>query len=156
MSCQIFATLSYGPVVNSPSTPTTFLYCALPCLCDALILLVMKVLRQWAPRPIFSSNTFVALLIFIDIVMFFQVLFVVDILYFTTISHYEVISSKHTLVVLFQFLPLLFLLGRGLVLLILDLAETKEPVEETADLDVEHVSDGGGGDCDNWRMRRKQ
>ena len=54
--------------------------------------------------------------------------------------------SKHTLVVLFQFFPLLVLVGRGLVLLILDLAETKELVEETADLDVEHVSDGGGGD----------
>ena len=54
--------------------------------------------------------------------------------------------SKHTPVVLFQFLPLLVLVGRGLVLLILDLAETKEPVEENADLDVEHVSDGGGGD----------
>ena len=48
-----------------------------------------------------------------------------------------------------------FLLGRGLALLILDLAETKEPVEETADLDVGHVSDGGG-DCDDWKMRRKQ
>ena len=43
-------------------------------------------------------------------------------------------------------------------LLILDLTETKEPVEETADLDVGHVSDGGGGggDCDDWKMRRKQ
>ena len=64
--------------------------------------------------------------------------------------------SKHTLVVLFQFLPLLVVVGRGLVLLILDLAETKEPVGETADLDVGHVSDGGGGDCDSWKMRRKQ
>ena len=44
-----------------------------------------------------------------------------------------------------------------MVLLILDLAETKELVEETADLDVGHVSDGGGGgDCDDWKMRRKQ
>ena len=41
-----------------------------------------------------------------------------------------------------------------MVLLMLDLAETKEPVEETADLDVAHVSDGG--ECDNWKMRRKQ
>ena len=41
-------------------------------------------------------------------------------------------------------------------MLTLDLAETKELVEETADLDVGHVSDGGGVDCDNWRMRRKQ
>ena len=43
-----------------------------------------------------------------------------------------------------------------MVLLMLDLAETKEPVEETADLDVGDVSDGGGGDCDDWKMRRKQ
>ena len=62
----------------------------------------------------------------------------------------------HTLVVLFQFLPLLVLMGRDLVLLMLDLVETKEPVEEAADLNVEHVSDGGGGDCGNWKMRRKQ
>ena len=64
--------------------------------------------------------------------------------------------NTHTLVVLFQFLPLLVVVGRGLVLLILDLAETKELVEEIADLDVGHVSDGGGGDCDSWKMRRKQ
>ena len=104
----------------------------------------------------FSSNTRVALLIFIDIAMVLQVLFIVDILYVTTISHNKTTCSNHTLVVLFQFLPLLVLVGGGLVLLMLDLAETKEPVEETADLGVGHVSDGDGGDCDNWRMRRKQ
>ena len=87
-----------------------------------------------------------------------HVLYIVEIgiLYFTRIFYNDVTCSKDTLVVLFQFLPLLFLLGRGLALLILDLAETKEPVEETADLDVGHVSDGGGGDCDDWKMRRKQ
>ena len=95
-------------------------------------------------------------LLIIDIVMVFQVLFIVDIIYFTTISHNENTRLKHTLVVLFQFLPLLVLVGRDLALLMLDLAETKEPVEETADLDVGHVSDGGGGDCGNWKMRRKQ
>ena len=95
-------------------------------------------------------------LLIIDIVMVFQVLFIVDIIYFTTISHNENTRLKHTLVVLFQFLPLLVLLGRDLVLLMLDLAETKEPVGETADLHVGHFSDGGGDDCDSCKMRRKR